>query len=428
VDRNLRRYNVFALGRQVAFHGWSRTKQKIEGRTGEEDSPVQPPAEWEQQLSIRILHTADWQIGKQFESLGAPPDKLAYLRQERLNVVGRIGDLAKSRDVSAILVAGDIFDRNEISDLQIRELMRILRSVEIPWLLLPGNHDPLSTESAWDRMLRFGCPAHVHILRSGDPVVLCDGQLAVLPAPLTRRHHYDDLTEPFGNIETPGGAARVGVAHGSVRRRLPEAAEQHNMISDTRTRDARLDYLALGDWHGAIEIAEKTWYAGTPEPDTFRQPDAGFALLVELPGAGRTPFVERIPTARYRWYDLEAILQSPDSLQELAAVLAQVAEPREHAVVQLTLRGAVSLGERANLADRMAEFEAAVQVFRTNLDNLVAAPSEGDLDDMGRQGFIGAVVERLRAIQSDSVHPDQSHAALALQRLYIENMLGGIRQ
>jgi len=378
-------------------------------------------------VSIRILHTADWQIGKQFENLGSPSDKLAYLRQERLNVVGRIGELAKAREVGAILVAGDIFDRNEISDLQIRELLRILRSVEIPWVLLPGNHDPLCTESAWDRMLRLGCPSHVHVIRSGDPIILCNGQLAILPAPLFRRHQYDDLTEPFGAIETPAGAARVGLAHGSVRKRLPEAAEQYNMISDTRAHDSRLDYLALGDWHGTIQIAERTWYAGTPEPDSFRQPDAGFALLVEL-RAGESPAVERIRTARYQWYDLEATLQSPNSLAELAAVLAQVSEPKDHAVVQLKLRGAVSLSERANLGDRMAEFEAAVQVFRTDMDNVVAAPSESDLDDLGRQGFIGAVVERLRAIQSDSVHPDQGYAALALQRLYIENMLGGIRQ
>ena len=30
---------------------------------------------------VRILHTADLQLGKQFENLGAPSDKLAFLRQ-----------------------------------------------------------------------------------------------------------------------------------------------------------------------------------------------------------------------------------------------------------------------------------------------------------------------------------------------------------
>jgi DNA repair exonuclease SbcCD nuclease subunit len=376
-------------------------------------------------MGIRILHTADWQIGKQFESLGAPSDKLAYLRQERLGVVRRIGDLATSENVDAILVAGDIFDRNEVSDLQIRELLHLLRAVELPWLLLPGNHDPFTVESVWERILRFGCPPHVHVLRNGDPVMLCGGRMAVIPAPLTRRHQYEDPTEAFATTVTPAGVIRVGLAHGSVRNRLHEAAEQYNMISDTRAVDARLDYLALGDWHGAIEIADRTWYSGTPEADSFRQTESGFVLLVDMPGAGQTPKVARVLTGHYRWYDLEATLQSPDAVEAFGAVMAVVNKPRETAVVQLTLRGTVSLAERATVSDRISELEAEVQVLRANLDELIAAPSEADLDEMGRQGFIGTVVQRLRAVHGDASNSDQKHAVTALQRLYIDHVLGG---
>jgi len=65
-------------------------------------------------LMVRFLHTADWQLGKQFENLGAPPDKLAFLRQGRMDVVRRIGQLAIDRSWDAILVAGDVFERNEV--------------------------------------------------------------------------------------------------------------------------------------------------------------------------------------------------------------------------------------------------------------------------------------------------------------------------
>ena len=51
---------------------------------------------------VRFLHTADWQLGKQFENLGAPSDKLAFLRQGRIDVVRRIGQLAMDRSVDAI--------------------------------------------------------------------------------------------------------------------------------------------------------------------------------------------------------------------------------------------------------------------------------------------------------------------------------------
>ena len=66
--------------------------------------------------------------------------------------------------------------------------------------------------------------------------------------------------------ETPRDAVRVGLAHGSVANRLPEG-DAKNEIAEDRATTANLDYLALGDWHGTMEIAPKTWYSGTPEPD-----------------------------------------------------------------------------------------------------------------------------------------------------------------
>ena len=78
---------------------------------------------------VRFLHTADWQLGKQFENLGAPPDKLAFLRQGRMDVVRRIGQLAIDRSVDAILVAGDVFERNEVGDQLIREALAAMRQV-----------------------------------------------------------------------------------------------------------------------------------------------------------------------------------------------------------------------------------------------------------------------------------------------------------
>lgn len=49
-----------------------------------------------------------------------------------------------------------------------------------------------------------------------------------------------------------------------------------------RARRAGLDYLALGDWHGAVEVDQRTHYCGTPEPDRFKHQRPGTALLVSI--------------------------------------------------------------------------------------------------------------------------------------------------
>jgi len=97
---------------------------------------------------VRILHTADWQLGKQLENLGAPSDKLAFLRQGRIDVVRQIGQLTVERSVDTISVAGNMFERNEVSDLLIREVLAAMRRVSVPWLLLPGNYDPAQDQPA----------------------------------------------------------------------------------------------------------------------------------------------------------------------------------------------------------------------------------------------------------------------------------------
>jgi DNA repair exonuclease SbcCD nuclease subunit len=376
---------------------------------------------------VRFLHTADWQLGKQFENLGAPPDKLAFLRQGRMDVVRRIGQLAIDRSVDAILVAGDVFERNEVGDQLIREALAAMRQVKIPWLLLPGNHDPAGPASVWDRIGRIGCPEHVHLLHSTEPVLLAGGGLAVLPAPLTRKHQFTDPTEGFGQQVTSQAAVRVGLAHGSLRNRLAPAAEQHNMISDTRADEGHLDYLALGDWHSCKEVAPRTWYAGTPEPDDFDQ-DSGAVLIVELRGPGVAPTVERVQVGSYRWHNLRAQLQSPGAVEQLRACLASVTEPLASAVVHLEVRGAVSLSERAAIDDELANFEATVQVLRARTIDLIPSPTEEDLNDLGRQGFVSIVVERLRSLEGDAADPDSVFARAALQRLYVEQVLRGGRQ
>ena len=41
-------------------------------------------------------------------------------------------------------------------------------------------------------------------------------------------------------------------------------------IPADRVETAGLAFLALGDWHGQLGIGPRTWYAGTPEAEAFR--------------------------------------------------------------------------------------------------------------------------------------------------------------
>lgn len=173
-------------------------------------------------MAVRILHSADWQIGKVFGDIDAVDgDKAAALRSQRLRTVQRIAQVAAAREVDAVLVAGDVFETNAVSDESLRRTMNALSAYSGDWLLLPGNHDAALAESAWTRLERLRLPENVKLLTRPQPVLVADHQLAILPAPLTRRHEAVDITECMDAVQTPEGAVRVGVAHGSISNRLP---------------------------------------------------------------------------------------------------------------------------------------------------------------------------------------------------------------
>ena len=88
----------------------------------------------------------------------------------------------------------------------------------------------------------------------------------------------------------------------------------------------------------------------------------------------------------------------------------------------------MSLSERAAIDEELANFEATVQVLRARTIDLIPSPTEEDLNDLGRQGFVSIVVERLRSLEGDAADPDSVFARAALQRLYVEQVLRGGRQ
>src|ERR1700685_1088911 len=57
---------------------------------------------------LRILHTADWHLGRRFPSF--PEEAQKKLSRARMDVIATIFDLARRNMVSAVLCAGDLFD------------------------------------------------------------------------------------------------------------------------------------------------------------------------------------------------------------------------------------------------------------------------------------------------------------------------------
>ena len=350
-----------------------------------------------------FLHTADWQMGRAFSRFETEDG--AALVEARFEAIETLARLANERQCDAVLVAGDVFDAQTVSDRTIRRVFNATREFTGPWVMLPGNHDAALAESVWTRARRLGAiPDNVHLALEPGVINLEQQGLAVLCAPLTQRNTYSDLTEAFNTCETPEGLVRVGLAHGSVQGLLPDEIDSTNPILPNRAETARLDYLALGDWHGTKQIDERTWYSGTPEPERFRNNGAGYALIVNVPAPGESPTVTPVETARYQWHQWRENLTVESDLDQLLDRLQALPEP---SVVDLRLEGSVTLAGEEKLLNALSVAEARFRSVQCDRSGLQLEPTDDDIASLKADGYVGEVIEHLRTQQ----HDDNAEAA-----------------
>jgi len=362
---------------------------------------------------ISLLHTADWQIGRVFSQF--EPDDASALFEARFKAVERLAAIASERKVDAVLVAGDVFDLQTVSDKTIRRMFNAMQGFAGPWLLIPGNHDSALSESVWSRAQRLGAiaPNVVCCLEPRPHTVA--GKFTLLPAPLTQRHTYGDLTEWFAAAEPEDESLpRIGLAHGSVQGILSEDIDSTNPIAAGRAAQAGLDYLALGDWHGTRQIDERTWYAGTPETDRFRANDSGQALLVGIAGAGAPPVVETIRTGQFDWQQWEPRLAVPSDIDELVRKLEQIGSGD---VLQLRVQGSCDLAGHNRLNAALDAARARARALVWEGEALRLEPTEDDIQALHADGFVGEALQALREQQGGTDAELARDALLTLARI-----------
>lgn len=346
---------------------------------------------------LRLLHTADWQLGLRL--VFVPGDRGADVRLARFRTVERIAAVARTREVDAVLVAGDVFDDNAVGpDVLQRAADVLARFAPIPVYLLPGNHDAGTPDCALRRLPPQG---HVHVLLERDAVALARGAL-LFPCPLRRRHERDDPTRhlaPRGDDRS----IRIVMAHGSALEFDPDG-QSPNRIDVEALVAKGFDYVALGDWHGTRAMHRRVWYAGTPEATRFEETDPGHVLIVECEGPGAVPKVEKVRVNETHWLVLERQLESAGDVEALGAELGALPE-RSKTLVRLVLVGSLPLETRAALERMLEDEEQKLLYLRVEDSGLLDAPCEGDFENLRVDGFVRAAVERLRA-STDPVDRD----------------------
>lgn len=380
----------------------------------------------DQEVALKILHTADWHLGRTFPSFAAADQP--KLTRARIEAVDRLLGLAESYAVNAVLCAGDLFHEPVPADVWWRELLRLFERrkwTSRPVFLLPGNHDPLWANSVWseDHPFRRSLPVWVHVVDRDDYEYALSDEGILYAVPCRSQAGADDPTTQIPRREPGDQRIRVGLVHGTT---FDLAGHQMNFpISSESTQERGLNYLAMGDTHGYREYPPKVAplvYPGAPEATMFGEDEAGYVAIVMFPRHGRPPIIQKQQVARWRWRD-----ELCTSMEQLEGLRHQ---DLKECVMRLKLDMEVGISERARVDDIIHELQGdeaicgkvgVLQVDTTRLEVRVrdSHDFDGDLPDV-----LKAVVARLQQ-QADGTDGAVVRQAMVLLHKTLRALTGG---
>jgi DNA repair exonuclease SbcCD nuclease subunit len=234
---------------------------------------------------MKIIHTADQHLGRSaFSKLDGNG---ANLRQSLIyeNHLAGIERIIQEKP-DAVVVAGDQFDTVKPPTKAVSVALRgleMLREAGIPVVEVVGNHDMQKngyTANIYEVLTHAHPEIHAAFRFRYEKFEIGDTVFHCIPNML----HAADYLEEARKIEISKDHKNVLVTHGlasTIRdKRLSTVAEFEltpEVLGDC------YNYVALGHYHGQVQVGPNAWYSGSQEYLTYGEiADKKGALLVDL--------------------------------------------------------------------------------------------------------------------------------------------------
>lgn len=319
---------------------------------------------------MKVLHTADWHIGKKLHGYDLLPDQ-AY-------ILDQIKKIAKEEAVDAIVIAGDLYDRSVPSEESVRLLNQTIADWNLhegfPLLAISGNHDSatrLATGAPWFNQANFHL--HTRLAEAFTPIEMADTQFYLLPyfEPVDARIYFEDpelrtiqqaMPKVIKKIQESFDPAKshVLVSHffvaGSSKTDSETKIEVGGLDGINGTLLEAFDYVALGHLHGkdALKLANAR-YSGSLLKYSLSEKDQTKGVWIVETETGEFSFREVTPL---------------HEIQELQTSFASLLDPTFYSAIDRKNYLSILLEDRAvipNLMNQLRQvYPRIIQVERAN--------------------------------------------------------------
>ncbi|KUP95138.1 metallophosphoesterase family protein [Thermobifida cellulosilytica] len=306
---------------------------------------------------MKLLHAADLHVDSPLRGLsryeGAPAEQLRGATRRALE---NLVDLALAEEVTAVLLAGDVYDGDwpdYNTGLFFARQMGRLHDADIPVYLIAGNHD---AQNSMTRTLTLSLPGNVHYFPTDRPDTAVDERrgLAVHGQGFARRDVRDNLAAHYP--EPRSGLFNVGLLHTALSGR--EGHEPYAPCSVDQLVDHGYEYWALGHVHQRrveYDADVKVVFPGNIQGRHANEAGAKGCTLVTVDGRHRVADLRHhdLDTAA-RWHDLRVDVRAARDLpdvfravtEQLDKELAADTEPDRVHAVRVTVEGPTDAHEQ----------------------------------------------------------------------------------
>lgn len=220
---------------------------------------------------LRLIHTSDTHLG----------DPAGHPRAEE--VLASVVGVVERLDADALLLAGDVFDNERVTDDVVERFVAQMARLNAPVIVLPGNHD-LAHESSVYRRPPFGdAPANLRVICNPGGEILAFPDLGLELWGRAMLSHTPDFRPLAGMPEPSEGCWLVAMAHGHFHFE-DDRDQRSSPIYPDDIAASNCHYLALGHWdrHADVSRADTTAvYSGCPY-GPIGAPEQGAVCVVEL--------------------------------------------------------------------------------------------------------------------------------------------------
>jgi len=203
---------------------------------------------------MRFLHTADMHLGAHLE---------CFYDDRQYSILKALVELADSRNVHDIIIAGDIFDKPH-PDQKIKDylLRYVLDTPHINWYFVLGNHDYTDKDKSYHSLVFLelveNIVDNVHVCEPGNNYSFDHFNLIV-------------LDEDCNPVEVPDNSAPNVVAmHGILKGIFGlEKSKAASEFASKLLKTYNAKYIALGDIHKSMKILDNCRYPGALIQKTY---------------------------------------------------------------------------------------------------------------------------------------------------------------